>query len=179
LCDKARIQSLVDLSELAQRLAGKPPERVEPSFRLEDCHGAKLVIVDKPASIASGVVASLGPANTTQQNGYRITLGAAKMPLLRLPPLPPSAEVLPPIPAKSRKPDGLPSVAKMILAALEEAAADGHDGLRPCDMAEFVRTTWWRDVQTKVVNTTAWQMARDGKLVKDGALYKLNGAGHV
>jgi hypothetical protein len=58
-------------------------------------------------------------------------------------------------PHKRSKPDGLPSIAKMITTALEEAAADGHDGLRPCDMAEFVRTTWWRDVQTKVVNTTA------------------------
>jgi hypothetical protein len=127
------------------------------------------------ASEPSGPASQIGPV-TAQQNGYRISIAAAKMPLLRLPPLPSSAEVsTPSIPAKSCKPAGLPSVAKMIVAVLEDAAKDGYHGLRPCDLAEVVRKTWWRDVQTKVVNTTAWQMARDGKLAKDGALYKLNG----
>jgi hypothetical protein len=46
--DKARVQALVDLCELTQRLAKKPQEQISPSFHLEDCHGAKLVIVDKP-----------------------------------------------------------------------------------------------------------------------------------
>jgi hypothetical protein len=78
-------------------------------------------------------------------------------------------------PDSAKKPRGLPSIAQMITTALEDAAKQGHDGLRPCDMAEFVRTTWWRDVQTKVVNTTAWQMAKAGKLAKDGNCYRLNG----
>lgn len=74
---------------------------------------------------------------------------------------------------KRSKPDGLPSVAKMIVSVLEEAAADGYHGFRPCDLAEIVRKTWQRDVQTKVVNTIAWKMAKDGKLVKDGSVYRL------
>jgi hypothetical protein len=49
--DRIRVQSLVDMCELAQRLDAKPlPPRPNPDYHLEDCHGAKLVIVDKPGA---------------------------------------------------------------------------------------------------------------------------------
>lgn len=126
--DKARVQSLVDLCELAQRLAGKPLERVEPSFRLEDCHGAKLVIVDKPASGA------------VQQR-------------------------------QKRKPDGLPTIAQMVLAVLE-----GEDeGMQPRDVLEFIRRKWWSGAQYTVVCSALCRGVADGELHRDGGRYKLNG----
>lgn len=49
--DKTCVQALVDMCELAQRLSEKP--QASPSFHLEDCHGAKLLVVDKPIGAAA------------------------------------------------------------------------------------------------------------------------------
>lgn len=51
--EKTCVQALVDFCELAQRLVQKPSEPANPSFHIEDCHGAKLVIVDKPIGAAA------------------------------------------------------------------------------------------------------------------------------
>jgi hypothetical protein len=73
-----------------------------------------------------------------------------------------------------RKPDGLPSVASMIVTALRETGKAS----RPSEVADFVRGRWWPAVQTKVVGTMLWQMAQAGKLTHHDGRYGLNGAGH-
>jgi hypothetical protein len=87
--DKARVQSLVDICELAQRLNDAPAAGTrftvpggkdgrEVAFRVEDCHGAKLVVVDKSATpVVNQAV------------------------------------------RQKRKPDGLPTITEMVLAVLE------------------------------------------------------------
>src|SRR6516162_10311931 len=45
--EKTRVQTLVDMAELAQRLAEKP-DHASPAFRIETAvSGAKVVVVDK------------------------------------------------------------------------------------------------------------------------------------
>jgi hypothetical protein len=129
--DKARVQALVDICELAQRLAGKPLEQAGPSFRIEESHGAKLVIVDKPAP--------------------------SPMPVAK--------------PRQKRKPDGLPTVVEMVLAILEGEEA----GMRPRDIAKIAQLKWWPDLRPAAVNAAVWRLAGEGRLEKDGNLYKLNG----
>jgi hypothetical protein len=46
--ERARVQTLVDMCELAQRLAETPVEHAVPSFHIERVAGAKVVVVDKP-----------------------------------------------------------------------------------------------------------------------------------
>jgi hypothetical protein len=48
--EKAKVQTLVDMAELAQRLAQAPADPVTPSFHIETVAGAKVVIVDRPAA---------------------------------------------------------------------------------------------------------------------------------
>ena len=56
--DKARVQALVDICELAQRLTGKSLEQAGPLFHIEECHGDKLVVVETPAAPLSAAVAA-------------------------------------------------------------------------------------------------------------------------
>jgi hypothetical protein len=49
--EKAKVQALVDMAELAQRLVNKP-EYAGPPFHIETRDGVKFVVVDKPASAA-------------------------------------------------------------------------------------------------------------------------------
>jgi hypothetical protein len=72
------------------------------------------------------------------------------------------------------KPDGLPTVAAMIVTALREAGKAS----RPAEIAEFVRQRWWAEASIKTITTTAWQMAEAGKLTDHDGRYGLNGAGH-
>jgi len=72
------------------------------------------------------------------------------------------------------KPDGLPSIASMIVTALKEAGKAS----RPVEIAEFVRQRWWAAASTKDVATTAWTMAKAGKLMHRDGRYSLNGVGH-
>jgi len=46
--EKAKVQTLVDMAELMQRLAQTPADPATPSFRIETVAGAKLVVLDKP-----------------------------------------------------------------------------------------------------------------------------------
>jgi hypothetical protein len=86
-------------------------------------------------------------------------------------PLPPQVEQ----PERRKvKPDGLPSVASMIVTALRETGKAS----RPAEIAEFVRARWWSAASTKDVATTAWTMAKAGKLTRHDGRYGLNGAGH-
>jgi hypothetical protein len=83
----------------------------------------------------------------------------------------------PPIePADRRKvkPDGLPTVPTMIVTALRETGK----AIRPAEIADFVRHRWWSAASTKAITTTAWQMAKAGKLTHHDGRYGLNGAGH-
>ena len=94
----------------------------------------------------------------------------------------PPKPVLPPDPieqvvrsARRRlKPDGLPSTAEMIVTAVKEAGKAS----RPVEIAEFVRRRWWAEASTKDITTTAWQMAKAGKLTHHDGRYDLNGVGH-
>jgi hypothetical protein len=53
--EKAKVQALVDLAELTQRLAQMPADPATPSFHIETVAGAKVVIVDKPLAPATSV----------------------------------------------------------------------------------------------------------------------------
>jgi hypothetical protein len=77
------------------------------------------------------------------------------------------------------KPDGLPTIAAMILVALRETGKAS----RPAEITEFVRKRWWAEAPIKTITTTAWQMADAGKLLHHDGRYGLNtvgtnGAGH-
>ena len=71
-----------------------------------------------------------------------------------------------------RKPDGLPSITAMIAAVLKETP-----GLRPSEIADFIRKQWWPDLQTPTISTTAWRMVRSGHLTQHDGRYALSGAG--
>jgi hypothetical protein len=131
--EKARVQSLVDIAELIQRLADKAVDHT-PAFHVETANGAKFVVVDKP-----------DPA--------------------------PIAEV----PKRQRlKPDGLPTVAVMIITALQQAGK----AERPAEIADYVRHRWWPDLPTTTINVLAWRMAKAGRLTHQDGRYGLNGIGH-
>jgi hypothetical protein len=57
------------------------------------------------------------------------------------------------------------------LAVLEGEKA----GMRPCDIAKVARRKWWPDLRPAAVNAAVWKLAGQGRLEKDGRLYKLNG----
>jgi hypothetical protein len=46
--ERAKVQALVDMAELMQRLVQPPADPATPSFHIETVAGAKVVIVDKP-----------------------------------------------------------------------------------------------------------------------------------
>jgi hypothetical protein len=48
--EKAKVQALVDMVELMQRLVQTPADPATPSFHIETVAGAKVVIVDKPVA---------------------------------------------------------------------------------------------------------------------------------
>jgi hypothetical protein len=85
----------------------------------------------------------------------------------------PPPDATPAAPSAS-KPQGLPSVPEMILQALVDAA----DGLRPRDITQTIRREWWADMPADRVPVTAFRMAKEGRLAKDGNKYRLlNGHG--
>jgi len=129
--EKARVQALVDMCELAQRLA-EASEPVAPPLHIERVAGAKVVVLDKP----------LVPA---------ATMGRRKL-----------------------KPDGLPSMSVMILAALKEAGK----AEKPVEITDYVRKRWWPTVPSNTVGTAAWHLAKIGRLTLHDGYYGLNGVGH-
>jgi hypothetical protein len=107
------------------------------------------------------------PATITPMSPYRVVLQT-----------PAPGNVLPPNPAslvdrrRKHKPDGLPSITAMIAAVLKETP-----GLRPSEIADFIRKQWWPDLQTPTISTTAWRMVRSGHLTQHDGRYALSGAG--
>jgi hypothetical protein len=51
--EKAKVQTLVDMAELTQRLAQMPTDPATPSFHIEEINGAKFVRLDKPLPSAT------------------------------------------------------------------------------------------------------------------------------
>jgi hypothetical protein len=75
-----------------------------------------------------------------------------------------------PAPGRQKhKPAGLPTMAEMVLAVLEREA----EGMRPRDIAQAVRGTWWPDAPPAEVGATAWRLAGQGRLERSGGRYKL------
>ena len=129
--EKARVQGLVDLCELTQRLA-ETSEPVAPSLHIERVAGARVVVLDKP--------------------------------------LVPAA----PMGRRKHKPDGLPSMSVMIIAALKEAGK----AERPVEITDYVRKHWWPTVSSNTVGTAAWHLAKIGRLTLHDGYYGLNGVGY-
>jgi hypothetical protein len=55
--EKAKVQTLVDMAELMQRLAQTPTDPATPSFHIEEVNGAKFVKLDKPLVSATQIPA--------------------------------------------------------------------------------------------------------------------------
>lgn len=74
-----------------------------------------------------------------------------------------------------KKPDGIPTVPKMVYEALRHAALRGETGLEPAAMLEFVRKKYWPTARSDDVGSTAWRLWKAGKLKKSptGSLYSL------
>jgi len=72
------------------------------------------------------------------------------------------------------KPGGLPTISTMIITALRETGKAS----RPVEIAEFVRQRWWATAPIESIATTAWQMAKAGKLTHHDGRYGLNRVGH-
>ncbi len=72
------------------------------------------------------------------------------------------------------KPAGLPSVAQMVTTVLE--GDDTPDtGMRPSEVVDVVRRTWWPAAKVKDVNPVLWRLAGKGRLENTGGRYRLNG----
>jgi hypothetical protein len=71
---------------------------------------------------------------------------------------------------KPLKPDGLPTVADMVLTVLKDA---GPGGLRPPQVTRVLRTRWWPDIPNERAAQTMYSMAKAGRLRKHGLRYRL------
>jgi len=71
------------------------------------------------------------------------------------------------------KPEGTPTVTKMITIALREALKLGLDGMEPKQLVEYIAQKWWPNVRTVDVGPIAWRMWKNGQLRKDGTIYML------
>jgi hypothetical protein len=71
---------------------------------------------------------------------------------------------------KPLKPEGLPTVAAMVLTVLKDA---GPGGLRPPQVTRVLRTRWWPDIPTERAAQTMYAMAKAGRLRKHGLRYRL------
>ena len=87
-------------------------------------------------------------------------------------PLPNPPARMPADARRKHKPSDLPSIATMIAAVLKETP-----GLRPPEIADFIRKQWWPDLQTPTISTTAWRMVRSGHLTQQDGRYALSGTG--
>jgi hypothetical protein len=86
---------------------------------------------------------------------------------------PQEEEVAPSEPAPAGKPEGIPTMPVMILAALQNAKEHGQKGLEPREMAEFIAKKYWPGMPLHVVGPIAWRMHKSGKLAKRGSKYFL------
>jgi hypothetical protein len=71
------------------------------------------------------------------------------------------------------KPPNTPTIARMIVEALKDAAAKGAPGLQPAGMTSYIAKRWWPEVPGVAISPIAWRMWKHGQLQKDGALYRL------
>jgi hypothetical protein len=85
----------------------------------------------------------------------------------------PQEEAAPSEPAPAGKPEGIPTMPVMILAALQNAKEHGQKGLEPREMAEFIAKKYWPGMPLHVVGPIAWRMHKSGKLAKRGSKYFL------
>jgi len=72
---------------------------------------------------------------------------------------------------EQRKPTGIPTMADMILAVLQNAEAANEGPLEPKDIVARIRQRWWPDAPNSSVGPTAWRMWKDKRLDKTGAAY--------
>ena len=71
-------------------------------------------------------------------------------------------ELLEERPTAVRKPSGSPAVPEMILEALSAAGRP----MTPNELLAYVREKYWPEAQSPDVGSTAWRMAKDGRLVR-------------
>ena len=69
------------------------------------------------------------------------------------------------------KPTGIPTMPEMIVDALLSTGAP--QGLLPKEILEFIAFKFWPEVRPELVSPIAWRMAKEGRLIKDGPLYRL------
>lgn len=100
-------------------------------------------------------------------------LGSAEKVLLRFGAIPSEPVSRPASDFANGKPEGTPTTPNMILALLKEAHAQGKAGLEPREMQIGISRRWWPTVKSEDVGPTAWRMWKAGRLMKDGALYRL------
>ncbi|MBR0838155.1 hypothetical protein JQ612_33570 [Bradyrhizobium manausense] len=100
-------------------------------------------------------------------------LASAEKVLLRFGATPSEPVARPTAEVTSGKPEGTPTTPNMILALLREAKAQGKPGLEPKEMQITIAKRWWPSVKSEDVGPTAWRMWKDGRLDKEGSLYKL------
>lgn len=75
---------------------------------------------------------------------------------------------------RTRKPEGLPTMSDMILAALRDARARSSIGMMPAEVTAFIRKNYWPEVLPEAVTPIVWRMwKKDRVLEKDGAHYTL------
>ncbi|UFX45332.1 hypothetical protein HAP47_0000920 [Bradyrhizobium sp. 41S5] len=100
-------------------------------------------------------------------------LESAEKVLLRFGAVPSEPVARPASDFSSGKPEGTPTTPNMILSLLKEAKAQGKEGLEPKEMQIAIARRWWPSVKSEDVGPTAWRMWKDGRLDKEGSLYKI------
>jgi hypothetical protein len=78
-----------------------------------------------------------------------------------------------PDPAPAGKPEGIPTMPEMIIAALKDAKARGLRGLEPKDITAFIATKWWPEVKINNVGPIAWRLYKSERLAKRQSKYRL------
>lgn len=74
-----------------------------------------------------------------------------------------------------RKPENTPMIRDMVTAALQDAARHGQPGLQSHAVVDYVRRKWWPNAKASAICSVAWRMAQNGRLERQGSLYRLNG----
>lgn len=69
------------------------------------------------------------------------------------------------------KPAGIPTMPEMIVDALRSST--NPFGFSPKEIMEFIAAKYWPEVRSELVGPIAWRMAKEGRLVKNGAFYSL------
>ena len=71
------------------------------------------------------------------------------------------------------KPEGIPTMPEMITEALKVAKSNGHKGLEPKEIANYIEQKWWPNVPINAVGPIAWRMATRQQLKKRQSRYSL------